>query len=217
MRKGGVMRLSAPRRRFDHGFCFPRRAGGKVRRYSKEVMWRFGGPGVFSLAAVAAALSTTVRARAEEPTPLRIQPGLPAHLSLPPLYPSERLRLAWPIKPLRFAFTEVMPIGLGFARGPTEYFVAESVWVEAGPFSVRTRLEAGEAIELDCKSYTCAPVRELAMTTEARLSLGALGRSSVVPDNWLFARYKHYAGTGAGFVQPGKGQVQLGWGGLLDL
>jgi hypothetical protein len=140
---------------------------------------------------------------------------LPARLSLPPLYPSERLRLTWPIAPVRFTVTEVLPIGLGFASGPKEYFVAESVWLEAGPLSLRTRAESVEAIELDCTSYTCAPVRELALTTEARLDLGAI--SPAIPSTHLFWRYKTYANKGAGFVKPGAGRVQLGWGGLLDL
>jgi hypothetical protein len=173
------------------------------------VAWRT----VFGLAMVAALPATP--AAAEEPASPLTRAELPARFALPPLYPSERLRLAWPIAPLRFTFTEVMPIGLGFASGPKEYFVAESIWAQVGPLSLRTRSEAVEAIELDCVSYTCAPVRELALTAEARLDLGAL--ASAVPSTHLFWRHTTYANKGGGFVMPGAGRVQLGWGGLLDL
>lgn len=174
----------------------------------------FGGRSVLTLAGVAALL-TTAAGHAQAPEPVAAGPSLPARLSLPPLYPGERLRIAWPIAPVRFTFSEVMPIGLGFARGPTEYFVAESVWLEAGPLSLRTRTSSAEAIELDCTSYTCVPVREVALTTEARLDLGALGRSSVLPESYLFARAQHYANKAGGFVRPGASRLQLGWGGLL--
>jgi hypothetical protein len=178
-------------------------------------MRRFGGLGLLTLATFAGLVTASRRARAEDPRPAPVRFDLPARFSLPPLYPSERLRLTWPIAPVRFTLTELLPIGLGFAKGPTEYFVAESVWLSAGPLSLRTRTESVEAIELDCTSYTCAPVREIALTTEARLDLGAI--SPAIPSTHLFWRHKTYAGTGAGFVKPGVGRVQLGWGGLLDL
>jgi hypothetical protein len=178
-------------------------------------MRRFGGLCVLTLATFAGFVSASRHAHAEDPGAAPARFALPSRLSLPPLYPSERLRLTWPITPVRFTLTEILPIGLGFASGPTEYFVAESVWLEAGPLSLRTRTESTEAIELDCTSYTCAPVRELSLTTEARLDLGAI--SPAIPSTHLFWRHKTYAGKGAGFVKPGAGRVQLGWGGLLDL
>src|SRR5689334_12921060 len=102
-------------------------------------MRRHGWPGLLFSLALVGSLAASGRARAEDTTLVRFRPGLPASLSLPPLYPSERLRLAWPVVPLRFTFTEVTPIGLGFANGPTSYFVAESLWWEKGPFTLRTR------------------------------------------------------------------------------
>jgi hypothetical protein len=169
--------------------------------------------GLFTSALIATLLGVT--AKAEEP-PRRVRLELPARFSLPPLYPSERLRLAFPIQPLRFTFSEVRPIGLGAALGPTSHFMAESVWFDRGALSLRTRAESVEGLDLDCSGLTCMPTKELSLTGEARFDLGALSGSRVVPETYLYARYKHYANPGGGFVGSRPGQLQLGLGGLLD-
>jgi hypothetical protein len=148
--------------------------------------------------------------------PQRVQLELPARFSLPPFYPSERLRLSFPITPLRFTFSEVRPIGLGAALGPAPYFRAESVWFESGALSLRTRTESVEGLDLDCIGLTCAPTTELSVTGEARIDLGAPAGSRVVPETYVYARYKHLANPGGGFAKPRAGQLQLGLGGLLD-
>jgi hypothetical protein len=146
--------------------------------------------------------------------PVRLE--LPAQLSLPPLYPSERLRLTFPITPVRFTFSEVRPIGLAAALGPTGHFTAESVWLEIGALSLRSRTESVEGIGLDCTGLTCAPTTELTVTGEARLDLGAPAGSRFVPDTHLYARGKQFASPGGGFTKPRAGQLQLGLGGFLD-
>jgi hypothetical protein len=147
--------------------------------------------------------------------PVRLE--LPARFSLPPLYPSERLRLTFPITPLRFSFAEVQPIGLGAARGPSAYFTSESVWFEVGVLSLRTRTESTEAIGLDCSGLTCVPTTELSVLGEARLDLGAPAGSRVVPETYVYARHRQFMTPSEGSAKPRPGQFQLGFGGLLDL
>jgi hypothetical protein len=154
-------------------------------------------------------------ASAEEPRrPVRLE--LPARFSLPAFYPSERLRLTFPVTPRRFTFSEVRPIGLGADLGPTRHFTAESVWLESGALSLRTRTESAESLGLDCSGVTCMPATELSITAEARLNLGSPAGLRVVPETYVYARYKHLANPGGGFAMPRAGQLQLGLGGLLD-
>jgi hypothetical protein len=164
--------------------------------------------------AAAAVTLPAAPARAEGRAPVRLEL---APLVLPPFYPSERLQLSWPVRPLRFTFTEVRPIGLTAALGPAEHFVAESVWWEAGRLSVRTRTESVEDLGLDCSGLTCLPTTELSVTGEVRLDLGAPASSRVVPETYAFTRYEQLARPGGGFAKPGPGHYQLGIGGLLDL
>jgi hypothetical protein len=159
-------------------------------------------------------LGATAAAEELPAPPVRLE--LPARFSLPAFYPSERLRLTFPITPLRFTFSEVRAIGLGAALGPTGHFTAESVWLESGALSLRSRTESVESIGLDCTGLTCAPARELSVTGEARLDLGAPGGLRFVPDTHLYARYKRFANPGGGLTKPRAGQLQLGLGGLLD-
>jgi hypothetical protein len=160
-------------------------------------------------------LSVTALAQQHPAPPVSLE--LPARLSLPPLYPSERLRLTYPVTPLRFTFSEVRPLGLGATRGPSAYFTAESVWLEAGALSLRTRAESVEAIGLDCSGLTCVPTTELSVTGEVRLDLGAPAGSRVVPETYVYARHKRFMTPSQELAQPLPGQFQFGFGGLLDL
>jgi hypothetical protein len=172
------------------------------------------GPAGFGTGAIAILLGATAAAQGLPPSSARLE--LPTRLSLPPLYPSERLRLTFPITPLRFTFSEVRPIGLGAALGPTAYFTAESVWLESGALSLRTRTASVEAIGLDCAGLTCAPTTELSVVGEARLALGALAGSRVVPETYVYGRYQQFASPGGGLAKPRPGRFQLGVGGMLD-
>lgn len=152
------------------------------------------------------------RAEADAPpAPLRLE--LPARPSFQPVFPSERLAL-WPVAPLRFSFSEVRPVGNGAWNGPTNLFTAESVWLEAGPLTFRTISSKLEALGLDCTGLTCVPETEVSITAEVRVGIGGAG---VVPDNYVYARYKRVSGLGGGFSKPGPGIFGMGLGGILDL
>jgi hypothetical protein len=125
---------------------------------------------------------------------------------------SERLTL-FPIAPLRFTFSEVRPVAPAAWNGPTEQFIAEAVWWEAGPVSFRTITSSLQSLELDCR-LTCAPQRELSISAEARVELGG---ATVVPENYAYAGYKQFAAPGGSFSKRGSSLINMGIGGLLDL
>jgi len=152
------------------------------------------------------------RARADAPPPaLRLE--LPAAPGAQAVFPSERLTL-WPVAPLRFSFSEVRPVAAATWNGPTNLFRAESVWFEAGALTLRTIGEKVEGLGLDCVALRCAPETETSLAVEARVAIGGTG---VVPDNYVYARYKRVSGIGGGFSKPGPGILSMGIGGVLDL
>lgn len=152
------------------------------------------------------------QARADvPPPPLRLE--LPAPPTFQAVFPSERLTL-WPVAPLRFSFSEVRPVAAATWNGPTNLFRAESVWFESGALTLRTIGEKVEGLGLDCQALRCAPETETSLAVEARIAIGGTG---IVPDNYIYGRYKQVSGAGGSFLKPGAGIASFGIGGVLDL
>jgi len=183
-------------------------SGRPKTRYASGVTRRFG----TGLVLVAAFAFGGGEAWADAPpAPLRLE--LPAPPTFQPVFPSERLTL-WPVAPLRFSFSEVRPVAAATWNGPTNLFRAESVWFETGALTLRTIGEKVEALGLDCQALRCAPETETSIAIEARVAIGGTG---VVPDNYIYGRYKQVSGLGGGFSKPGAGIASFGIGGVLDL
>lgn len=90
----------------------------------------------------------------------------PPRAALLPAVPE--LRLAWPITPLAYRYTEA-EIG-GYRNGPLQLFRAESVWLRTPRFELLTYASSERAFELDC-SVTCQPVAMRGLGLEARFLL----------------------------------------------
>lgn len=129
---------------------------------------------------LATALATPAHAQNSAP------PAAPLQHATLPLVPS--LRLNWPIRPLRFSFSEV-EVG-GYANGPLQLFRAEALWLQTPAFRLLTAGSAERAFELDCR-LTCQPIVKRVIDLEARVPLPHF--SPAVGDSYAFVRSSSFA------------------------
>jgi hypothetical protein len=124
------------------------------------------------------------------------------------LPPVPELRLAWPIAPLAYRYTE-SEVG-GYRNGPLQLFRAESVWFEARRFKLLTYASSERAFELDC-SVTCQPVAMRGLGLEGRFLLPNL--TPLVSEPHVVVRQSSMRSP---LSARSTGALHVGFGGFLN-